>query len=152
MSIALVLQSLRQKPKNFKVSTSAATNNDTSKNCTQRHRIDQKSCYKAIIAAGLQCIVIPTKIDNDALATDVQALQTAIQTYTPSRILAIITTTSCFAHEYPIKLMSSPKSYNSTTRRMVRMRIATPINTCIISLITCMAYNVPKQRNCLPVP
>ena len=104
MSIALVLQSLRHKHlqhqrrlQQLPPPTTVLPNKDI----VLWSRIDQKSCYKAIVAAGLQCIVIPTKIDHDAVVTDIDAIRHAIQTYTPSRILAIITTTSCFAPRVP---------------------------------------------------
>jgi O-phospho-L-seryl-tRNASec:L-selenocysteinyl-tRNA synthase len=65
-------------------------------------RIDQKSCFKAIESAGLQCIVIPTKLDGDAVVTDVSALEVAIHQHGGStKILAVVTTTSCFAPRVP---------------------------------------------------
>ena len=103
MSIALVLQTLRHKHlqsqrRRLKLQPTVVLPN---KDIVLWSRIDQKSCYKAIVAAGLQCIVIPTRIDQDAVVTDIAALERAIQTYTPARILAVITTTSCFAPRVP---------------------------------------------------
>lgn len=60
-------------------------------------RIDQKSCYKAIISAGLQCVVVPTKIVGDEVETNLDELKSAITKIGTENILAIITTTSCFA-------------------------------------------------------
>jgi O-phospho-L-seryl-tRNASec:L-selenocysteinyl-tRNA synthase len=107
MSISLVLQSLRR------------THRKPQKDIVLWSRIDQKSCYKAILAAGLQCILIPTKLverknsqarssnesgeeeNDDSVTTDLAALQAAIDTYGSHRILAVITTTSCFAPRVP---------------------------------------------------
>lgn len=56
-------------------------------------RIDQKSCFKAISSAGLTCVVIPTTLEGDEVVTDLQALEEAMS----GKVLAVITTTSCFA-------------------------------------------------------
>ena len=65
-------------------------------------RIDQKSCYKAILSAGLKCIVLPTKAhpDTDEVSTDLYALREALDQY-GNRILAVLTTTSCFCPRVP---------------------------------------------------
>ena len=64
-------------------------------------RIDQKSCFKAITSAGFECVVVPTKLRDDEVITDIQAMEDAITKYTSKRILAIISTTSCFAPRIP---------------------------------------------------
>ena len=65
-------------------------------------RIDQKSCYKAILSSGLRCVVIPTRIDSDTdeVLTDVAAMEAALEENN-GRVLAVITTTSCFAPRVP---------------------------------------------------
>jgi O-phosphoseryl-tRNA(Sec) selenium transferase, SepSecS len=89
MSISLALSSLRE--------------SNPQRNVVLWSRIDQKSCYKAILSAGLQCIVVPTKLMNngDEVGSDLEAMTRAIETYLPDNILAIITTTSCFAPRIP---------------------------------------------------
>ncbi len=86
MSMSLVLSSFRSE--------------DTQKNIVLWSRIDQKSCFKAISAAGFKCVIVPTKMQGDAVVTDMEAMQVAIQQH-ESRILAVITTTSCFAPRVP---------------------------------------------------
>lgn len=91
MSMALTLRTF---------ATTAATNpnnNGTQKNIVLWCRIDQKSCYKSILSAGFQCIVIPTKIVADEIETDLKELSSTIQRIGRENILAIISTTSCFA-------------------------------------------------------
>jgi O-phospho-L-seryl-tRNASec:L-selenocysteinyl-tRNA synthase len=63
-------------------------------------RIDQKSCFKAVGVAGLKCVVVPTKMDGDQVVTDVEAMEGALKEY-GDEVLAVITTTSCFAPRVP---------------------------------------------------
>jgi len=63
-------------------------------------RIDQKSCLKAITTAGLISVVVPTKIELDEVTCDIMAIQTYMKQY-EGQILAVITTTSCFAPRVP---------------------------------------------------
>ena len=63
-------------------------------------RIDQKSCFKAIHSAGLICVVVPTRIQGDEVVTDLDAMEAALTKH-GNRVLAIITTTSCFAPRVP---------------------------------------------------
>jgi len=61
-------------------------------------RIDQKSCYKAVLSAGLTCIIVPTtnSTTTDQVITNLTALSDLMSTYS-DRILAVLSTTSCFA-------------------------------------------------------
>jgi O-phospho-L-seryl-tRNASec:L-selenocysteinyl-tRNA synthase len=63
-------------------------------------RIDQKSCFKAIHSAGLICVVVPTKIEGDEVITDIDAMEAALEKH-GDRVLAVITTASCFAPRVP---------------------------------------------------
>jgi O-phospho-L-seryl-tRNASec:L-selenocysteinyl-tRNA synthase len=90
MSISLVLSSLRQP-------------GDTTKNIVLWSRIDQKSCFKAIQTAGLVCVIVPTMQEGDEVVTDLDALQKALEEY-QGKILAVITTVSCFAPRVPDKV------------------------------------------------
>ncbi|CAJ1397654.1 unnamed protein product [Effrenium voratum] len=66
-------------------------------------RIDQKSCFKAIGAAGLKPIVIELKPieGSDALGTDVQGIRSAIERVGAEEVLCICCTTSTFAPRVP---------------------------------------------------
>ncbi|KAL3924065.1 MAG: hypothetical protein SGILL_001269 [Bacillariaceae sp.] len=86
MSMSLFLQSIK------------GTNNE--KNVVLWSRIDQKSCFKAVGVAGLKCVVVPTKIDGDQVVTDTEAMEAALKTH-GDKVLAVITTTSCFAPRVP---------------------------------------------------
>jgi O-phospho-L-seryl-tRNASec:L-selenocysteinyl-tRNA synthase len=68
-------------------------------------RIDQKTCLKCIYAAGLEPYVIENKLVGDALTTDLDALDAAIQLLTPDEIVAVLSTTSCFAPRLPDKII-----------------------------------------------
>ena len=93
MSMGLVLAALRD---------SLSPEQRMEKRVVLWSRIDQKSCYKAILSAGLECVVVPTKIcdDTDEVVTDLQAMEAALNQY-KGRILAVISTTSCFAPRVP---------------------------------------------------
>jgi len=66
-------------------------------------RIDQKSCFKAIGAAGLQPVVVELKpLEGcDALGTDVDGIRAAVQRVSADEVLCICTTTSTFAPRVP---------------------------------------------------
>lgn len=87
MSMSLILSSLRQKDKDVVLWS----------------RIDQKSCFKAVGTAGFQCVVVPTKLDGMEVITDVDAMEASLKEYR-GRVLAVITTTSCFAPRVPDKV------------------------------------------------
>jgi O-phospho-L-seryl-tRNASec:L-selenocysteinyl-tRNA synthase len=59
-------------------------------------RIDQKSCLKAILAAGLEPVVLENVQEGDEVRTDLAALQVALAA-APATFLAVVSTTSCFA-------------------------------------------------------
>ena len=84
MSFALILQTLRrQRPGSKYVVWS---------------RCDQKSCFKAILSAGLVPIVAETKIVGDAVVTDMDAIREAIERCGGTEtIVCVASTTSCFA-------------------------------------------------------
>ncbi|KMZ01668.1 O-phosphoseryl-tRNA(Sec) selenium transferase [Drosophila simulans] len=60
-------------------------------------RIDQKSCFKAITAAGLEPVVIPCLIQGESLNTNVDLFREKIKSLGVDSILCLYTTTSCFA-------------------------------------------------------
>ncbi|XP_039494339.1 O-phosphoseryl-tRNA(Sec) selenium transferase isoform X1 [Drosophila santomea] len=60
-------------------------------------RIDQKSCFKAITAAGLEPVIIPCLIQGESLDTNVDLFREKIMSLGVESILCLYTTTSCFA-------------------------------------------------------
>lgn len=107
MSMALVLSGLRDRAKKLDDSSNPESLDGTATIMPERDvvlwsRIDQKSCYKAVLSAGLKCIVLPTKahLDTDEVSTDLDALKKALDQY-GNRILAVLTTTSCFCPRVP---------------------------------------------------
>lgn len=68
-------------------------------------RIDQKSCFKAIGAAGFQPIVVQLKRDGDQLTTDLEGIEAAIARTGAEKVLCVMTTTSCFAPRAPDDLV-----------------------------------------------
>lgn len=106
MTMALVLSGLRDRAQRLN-NTSASVDNECNNDIVERNivlwsRIDQKSCYKAILTAGFRCIVLPTKAhpDTDEVSTDLDALKLALDKY-GNCILAVLTTTSCFCPRVP---------------------------------------------------
>ena len=67
-------------------------------------RIDQKSCFKSIITAGLTPCVVENVLNGDELQTDLVAIETAINRHGADSICCVMTTTSCFAPRAPDNL------------------------------------------------
>ncbi len=60
-------------------------------------RIDQKSCLKAVSAAGATPIVVENVLEGDELRTDVEGVRAAIERVGAASVLCVLSTTSCFA-------------------------------------------------------
>jgi O-phospho-L-seryl-tRNASec:L-selenocysteinyl-tRNA synthase len=60
-------------------------------------RIDQKSCLKAIVTAGLVPVVVENVYEGDELRTDLPGVATAVAMAGAENVLCILSTTSCFA-------------------------------------------------------
>lgn len=60
-------------------------------------RIDQKSCFKSILTANLEPIIIEQIEINNYLQTNINEFEKQIEKLTPDDICCIISTTSCFA-------------------------------------------------------
>lgn len=60
-------------------------------------RIDQKSCFKSILCAGFQPVIIELVSRGDQLDTDLDRMEKEIQSLGAENIACIFTTTSCFA-------------------------------------------------------
>jgi O-phospho-L-seryl-tRNASec:L-selenocysteinyl-tRNA synthase len=63
-------------------------------------RIDQKSCFKAIVTAGFDVVVVPLAASGDELRTDAKAFEAALVEHGDA-VFCCITTTSCFAPRAP---------------------------------------------------
>ncbi|XP_067635613.1 O-phosphoseryl-tRNA(Sec) selenium transferase isoform X1 [Eurosta solidaginis] len=61
-------------------------------------RIDQKSCFKSIITAGLIPVIIEPQLnDNGSMSTNLEAFAQKVTDIGTENILCLCTTTSCFA-------------------------------------------------------
>ncbi|KAK9794028.1 hypothetical protein WJX73_005919 [Symbiochloris irregularis] len=60
-------------------------------------RIDQKTCLKAITAAGLEPVVVAMRLQGDELVTDVAAIRAQVERLGADSIVCVASTTSCFA-------------------------------------------------------
>jgi O-phospho-L-seryl-tRNASec:L-selenocysteinyl-tRNA synthase len=101
MSMALVLSSLNKNKTRARTRMQSDESDDSrQKNVVLWSRIDQKTCYKAVLSAGFQCVVVPTKVEGDMVVTDLDAIKRNLDKY-KNRVLAVISTTSCFAPRVP---------------------------------------------------
>ncbi|ETN81726.1 putative O-phosphoseryl-tRNA(Sec) selenium transferase [Necator americanus] len=66
-------------------------------------RVDQKSCFKAILHAGYEPIIVDPVREGDALMTDVETLNRILE-QRGEEILCVLSTTSCFAPRSPDSL------------------------------------------------
>lgn len=67
-------------------------------------RIDQKSCFKSMITAGFEPVVVENVLEGDELRTDLEAVERKIEELGAENILCIHSTTSCFAPRVPDRL------------------------------------------------
>ncbi|XP_014886487.1 O-phosphoseryl-tRNA(Sec) selenium transferase isoform X2 [Poecilia latipinna] len=67
-------------------------------------RIDQKSCFKSMITAGFEPVVVENVTEGDELRTDLEAVQRKIDELGAENILCVHSTTSCFAPRVPDRL------------------------------------------------
>lgn len=63
-------------------------------------RIDQKSCFKSIFAAGLEPIVVENVVTDNGMVTDIEGLRALLESRA-EEILCVLSTTSCFAPRQP---------------------------------------------------
>ena len=98
MSITLCLLSLKSE---FNVSPTEKTKQEEKKYVIWS-RIDQKSCFKSILTAGLYPLIVDgIKGQNDEIITNINKIKSLIEEYGENQILCILTTTSCFAPRTP---------------------------------------------------
>ncbi|XP_040274954.1 O-phosphoseryl-tRNA(Sec) selenium transferase [Bufo bufo] len=67
-------------------------------------RIDQKSCFKSMITAGFEPVVIENVLEGDELRTDLNAVESKIRELGAETVLCVHSTTSCFAPRVPDRL------------------------------------------------
>ncbi|XP_069374607.1 O-phosphoseryl-tRNA(Sec) selenium transferase isoform X2 [Paralichthys olivaceus] len=67
-------------------------------------RIDQKSCFKAMITAGFEPVVVENILEGDELRTDLETVERKIEELGADNILCVHSTTSCFAPRVPDRL------------------------------------------------
>uniref|UniRef100_A0A8D0B3L5 O-phosphoseryl-tRNA(Sec) selenium transferase n=1 Tax=Salvator merianae TaxID=96440 RepID=A0A8D0B3L5_SALMN len=67
-------------------------------------RIDQKSCFKSMITAGFEPVVIENVLQGDELRTNLEEIEAKIQHLGADNILCVHSTTSCFAPRVPDRL------------------------------------------------
>ncbi|CAH3020768.1 unnamed protein product [Porites evermanni] len=72
--------------------------------CVIWPRIDQKSCFKCILTAGFEPVIIENVLEGDELRTDLAAVEKKIKDLGSENIVCIMTTTSCFAPRTPDRL------------------------------------------------
>jgi len=60
-------------------------------------RLDQKTCVKAVLSAGLELVVVQPKLSGDELVTDLDAVRAAVMDAGPHNVCCVVTSTSCFA-------------------------------------------------------
>ncbi|CAI5463519.1 unnamed protein product [Closterium sp. Yama58-4] len=84
-------------------------------------RIDQKTCLKCIVTAGLTPVVVPLRKEGDQLCTDLAAMEREIDSRGAESILCVLSTTSCFAPR-------APDSVESIARLCARFSVPHVIN------------------------
>uniref|UniRef100_A0A8C9LAY7 O-phosphoseryl-tRNA(Sec) selenium transferase n=1 Tax=Pavo cristatus TaxID=9049 RepID=A0A8C9LAY7_PAVCR len=70
-------------------------------------RIDQKSCFKSMITAGFEPVVIENVLEGDELRTDTEAVEAKVKALGAENILCVHSTTSCFAPREMFSYLSS---------------------------------------------
>ena len=77
-------------------------------------RIDQQTCLKAVVSAGLELVVIQNLLLGDQLSTDLPAIIAQIEALGPANIVCVVSTTSCFAPRGADKVVEIAKLCSST--------------------------------------
>ncbi|MFT7806305.1 O-phosphoseryl-tRNA(Sec) selenium transferase [Arapaima gigas] len=67
-------------------------------------RIDQKSCFKSMVTAGFEPVVVENVLEGDELRTDLEAVERRIEELGAENVLCVHSTTSCFAPRVPDRL------------------------------------------------
>lgn len=67
-------------------------------------RIDQKSCFKSMVTAGFEPVVIENVLEGDELRTNMEEVERKIEELGAKNILCVHSTTSCFAPRVPDRI------------------------------------------------
>ena len=67
-------------------------------------RIDQKTCFKSMLTAGYEPVIIENKLEGDELRTDLEEIEKKVKELGAENILCVFSTTSCFAPRVPDKV------------------------------------------------
>ena len=67
-------------------------------------RIDQKTCFKSMLTAGYEPVIIENKLEGDELRTDLEEMEKKIDELGADNVLCVFSTTSCFAPRVPDKV------------------------------------------------
>lgn len=76
-------------------------------------RVDQKSCFKAILAAGLEVVVVESRWIGDELQTDLEAVESILKTDAEG-VHSVVSCLTCFAPRVPdsvVKIGALAKQY-----------------------------------------
>ena len=77
-------------------------------------RIDQKTCLKAVVSAGLEPVVIQNLLCGDQLSTDMDAIVAQVEQLGADNIVCVVSTTSCFAPRGADKVVEIAKLCTTT--------------------------------------
>ncbi|XP_003742099.1 O-phosphoseryl-tRNA(Sec) selenium transferase [Galendromus occidentalis] len=69
-------------------------------------RIDQKTCFKCILTAGLTPVIIEEELQGHELCTNTEEMRKTISKIGAENILCVLSTTSCFAPRKPDDIVS----------------------------------------------
>jgi len=72
-------------------------------------RIDQKSCFKAILTAGFTPVMVPNVLEGDEVRTNVAWIEQFIADHGAASVVCIYSTTSCFAPRVPDRIVELAK-------------------------------------------
>ena len=112
-------------------------------------RIDQKTCLKAVVSAGLEAVPLALAAAGDELRTDVAALEAQLLRLGPANVVAVVTTTSCFAPRAADDIVAVRHSINVFTeaRRLVRLAcVELPKFTAVPLLLSAMRW---RHNSCV---
>lgn len=69
-------------------------------------RIDQKTCFKCILTAGLTPVIVEEELQGHELCTNIDEMRKKITEIGVENILCVLSTTSCFAPRKPDDIVS----------------------------------------------
>ena len=94
---------------------------------------------KAVVSAGLELVVVPMLREGDQLRTDLQAVRHHIERLGPDNIVAVVSTTSCFA----------PRSADNVVE-LARLAASAGEDSCRCNPIACFVGAEQGRLHLLP--